>query len=64
MTLSEKVRELAYASARSGLHVDCSSIEAELADAGYPEAYVVLQESALRKTLDELCVQHLRTGPS
>jgi hypothetical protein len=63
--LAENVRQLAFELARSGRHVDSRSIEAELADAGYPEAYVVLQEPALHKSLDELCAQHRRpTDPS
>jgi hypothetical protein len=55
---SEKVRNMAFELARSGRHFDCLSIEAELADTGYPEAYIVLQEAALRKKLDELCAEH------
>jgi hypothetical protein len=58
--LSENVRKLAYELARSGRHIDCRSIETELADAGYPEAYVVLQEPGLRSALDELCEEHRR----
>lgn len=65
MKLSENVRKLAFELARSGRHSDCLSIEAELAQAGYPEAYVVLQEPALRKALKDICAKHLdRAGAS
>ena len=51
---------MAFEAARSGRHRDCLSIEAELAEAGYPEAYVVLQEPGLRKLLNQLCAKSWR----
>ena len=55
LMLSDDVRKQAFKLAGSGRYPDCISIEAALAEAGYPEVYVVLQEPALRKTLNELC---------
>jgi hypothetical protein len=58
VTLAEEVRRLAVTLAESGRHVDCLTIEAELAGDGYPEAYVVLSEPHFRARLKAICDGH------
>ena len=55
MTLRDDVELMATNLARSGQHRNCLTIEAELANRGYPEAYVVLVDPKVRRTLDALC---------
>jgi hypothetical protein len=60
MTLREDIELMATKLATSGQHRNCLTIETELANGGYPEAYVVLVDPEVRRTLNALCNQHWR----
>jgi hypothetical protein len=46
--------------ARSGRHIDYTTIESQLASEGFPEAYVVLSDTDFRATLKAICKEHWR----
>jgi hypothetical protein len=58
MSLADEVSRRAFELAKSGRHIDCVTIESQLADEGFPEAYVVLQEPQLRAALKAICDRH------
>ena len=62
MTLRDDVEGLATDLAKSGRHIDCLTIESQLAYEGHPEVYVVLQDPALRARLKAICDEHWRPG--
>jgi len=62
MALADDVKRLAIEMAISGRHKDCLAIEAQLDEDGYPEAYVVLVDPALRARLNALCDQSRHTS--
>jgi hypothetical protein len=60
MGTADEIRRRAFELARSGHHIDCLTIETELADDGFPEAYVVLQDLQVRAELKAICDEHRR----
>jgi hypothetical protein len=58
MELAEEVRRLAVDLALSGRHIDCITIESQLANDGHPEAYVVLDDPIFRAQLTAICNEH------
>jgi hypothetical protein len=62
MTLRDDVERLATGLARSGRHIDCLTIESQLAHEGHAEVYVVLQDAALRARLKAICDEHWQPG--
>jgi hypothetical protein len=58
MELADEVKKLAIELALSGHHIDCLTIELQLADAGHPEVYVVLRDPVLRAQLKVICEKH------
>jgi hypothetical protein len=60
MSLRDDVRQMAMDHARSGRHIDYTTIESQLASEGFPEAYVVLSDTDFRATLKAICKEHWR----
>ena len=60
MTTADGIRRRAFELARSGRHIDCVTIETELADGGFPEAYIVLQDLQVRAELRAICDKRWR----
>jgi hypothetical protein len=53
-----RIRRRAYELARSGLHIDCLTIESQLEQEGHPLVREVLSDPALRARLRRLCDRH------
>ena len=61
MGTTDEIRTRAFELAASGHYFDCLTIETELADEGFPEAYVVLQDLQVRAELKAICDAHRRS---